>query len=299
MASLFVSIVAISPAPNKVSGKQSERIPGVSPALKTGIWNERAVAPASDRILTLLTGLVSYWKLDGDALDSAGTNHGTLTLRLVSNPTNGTWPTSKISQGIFFSTDSPGDGLGGGVISCGTSLALDSMVFSASAWIRPTELGYDHYMIFGRGFDNSGNNFHLRLSPHISMTANILRYVTYGSSICDTNANNVTGPIDPVLIDVWQHVVVTRDVSHIVKLYLNGILVANSVTPVSSAAYDPYIKAPTWPFQIGQGDLTGVYSPSGNAFKGGLDEVGYWNKVLTPSEVAALYNGGAGLTYPF
>jgi hypothetical protein len=30
-----------------------------------------------------------------------------------------------------------------------------------------------------------------------------------------------------------------------------------------------------------------------------IDEVGFWNRVLTPTEITTLYNAGAGLTYPF
>lgn len=32
---------------------------------------------------------------------------------------------------------------------------------------------------------------------------------------------------------------------------------------------------------------------------GSLDEVGYWSRAITSSEVSQLYNGGNGLTYPF
>jgi Concanavalin A-like lectin/glucanases superfamily len=37
----------------------------------------------------------------------------------------------------------------------------------------------------------------------------------------------------------------------------------------------------------------------GAAFYGCIDEVGYWNRVLTAAEIAQLYNGGIGLSYPF
>jgi hypothetical protein len=42
---MFTSFVAISPAPNKVGGKAAERVPGISPSMKDGLWNERASAP--------------------------------------------------------------------------------------------------------------------------------------------------------------------------------------------------------------------------------------------------------------
>ena len=40
------------------------------------------------------------------------------------------------------------------------------------------------------------------------------------------------------------------------------------------------------------------YGASGNfSFDGALDEVGVWNRLLTPAEQSELYNGGAGITY--
>ena len=45
MADMFTSLVAITTHQPKVSGKDSERAPGISAAMKKGIWNERASAP--------------------------------------------------------------------------------------------------------------------------------------------------------------------------------------------------------------------------------------------------------------
>lgn len=45
MADLFTSLVAIATHQPKVSGKASERAPGVSVSMKEGIWNERAASP--------------------------------------------------------------------------------------------------------------------------------------------------------------------------------------------------------------------------------------------------------------
>jgi hypothetical protein len=34
-------------------------------------------------------------------------------------------------------------------------------------------------------------------------------------------------------------------------------------------------------------------------YDGLIDEIGIWDRVLTPAERTQLYNGGAGITYPF
>ena len=48
-------------------------------------------------------------------------------------------------------------------------------------------------------------------------------------------------------------------------------------------------------FQIGARQFGGAQ----DYFDGLIDEVGFWRRVLTPAERTTLYNGGAGLTYPF
>lgn len=48
-------------------------------------------------------------------------------------------------------------------------------------------------------------------------------------------------------------------------------------------------------FSVGNYTVTGV----GAAANIRADEVGYWDKVLTPTEITWLYNAGAGRTYPF
>ena len=40
------------------------------------------------------------------------------------------------------------------------------------------------------------------------------------------------------------------------------------------------------------------YSSSGYSWIGSFDEIGFWNRALTKPEMAALYNGGAGVTLP-
>jgi hypothetical protein len=35
------------------------------------------------------------------------------------------------------------------------------------------------------------------------------------------------------------------------------------------------------------------------SFDGSVDEAGFWNRVLTSTEISALWNSGAGVTYPF
>lgn len=80
--------------------------------------------------------------------------------------------------------------------------------------------------------------------------------------------------------NAWTHVVVTHNGT--VKIYLNGVL--DLSTP---ATYTTFVLG-TW-----------GRDPWGNNFTGKMDEYGVWDRILTPDEVSALYEGGLGRQYPF
>ena len=80
----------------------------------------------------------------------------------------------------------------------------------------------------------------------------------------------------------WHYVVGVADGTNI-YLYVDGSLV--STVANSSNASDAVLFIGGEPGQ-GYGDSN-------------IDEVGIWNRALSPTDVISLYNGGAGLTYPF
>src|ERR1019366_2863922 len=88
--------------------------------------------------------------------------------------------------------------------------------------------------------------------------------------------------------NVWIHLVVTWDGSHIIT-YMNGgnaSSVSQTVTPGSNAN----------PFSIGYNAVAGA---SSNYWRGRIDEVGIWNRALTAGEDSLLYAAGYGNQYPF
>jgi hypothetical protein len=84
----------------------------------------------------------------------------------------------------------------------------------------------------------------------------------------------------------WYHVVCTWNGTSVVT-YLNGTetLSATESTPVTFNNYD---------FALGKNLHTNTAG-----FAGTIDEVGVWGRVLSAGEVTALYNSGAGVSYPF
>ena len=80
--------------------------------------------------------------------------------------------------------------------------------------------------------------------------------------------------------NVWTHVAVTHNGSWS-YLYINGVKTAAVTLAYSFTLQSIANSTGTQPFY------------------GFIDEVGMWDRELSPNEVAALYNGGAGLQYPF
>jgi len=83
----------------------------------------------------------------------------------------------------------------------------------------------------------------------------------------------------------WYHVVVTIS-SNTIKLYINNVLKSN-------VSYTGSLVSGDNTGYIGTRDVSATW------FNGYIDELGIWSRALSPTEVTALYNSGAGLQYPF
>ena len=144
----------------------------------------------------------------------------------------------------------------GGFIS-NYDLANLNSEYTQSIWIKSTEQGVAH--IF------SGE------LPYI--------YAYSGSVVVGAaggNDNFVSGILD----DQWHHLVVTVKNNEL-NYFVDGQKSQNSY-PLN--------------FTTGQGNLSiGQYNNGGYNFNGQIDAVGIWNRALSDSEVAALYNSGNGL----
>jgi len=80
----------------------------------------------------------------------------------------------------------------------------------------------------------------------------------------------------------WYHIVVTATSGSNITMYVNG-------TYISTAAISNFIDT--------ENILYGGQSPGGaERFKGIIDEIGYWNRTLTDTEITQLYNSGVGIT---
>lgn len=212
---------------------------------------------------TLLDGLISYWKLEetsGNAADSAGSNTGTVTGCTYN-------VTGKVNKCYTFNGST-------GNVNCGdpTNLRLTTQG-TIAAWINAD--ARTNNVIASKGnwsTDRDGYTFVLS-SGYL-----VMELADASSSIYAQSSAQLT-------LGTWYHVIATWDSSNL-YLYINGSqdgTASNGKTMTSSGKT----------FYIG---YNGDYSAP---FSGEIDEVGVWNRKLTTSEIAELYNSGSGKTYPF
>jgi len=224
----------------------------------------------------LLTNIVSYWKLDetsGDTLyDIVGNNN--CTYQDISLGAIG-----KINYSPFI-TDS-----GAAIImSSSISSVFQPGVFSISAWVKFDELP----SVLGRSqtiFSIGGSG---------PLTGIIFTFGNYGTNRflfqayeSDTNTNGFYSPTI-TNINSFIHLCITYEgPGKTSTLYINGVASAsdNITLPLGTLGVTHTLA------NTSQYNYDAIY--------GKIDEVGVWNRALTPTDVSLLYNSGYGRTYPF
>lgn len=232
--------------------------------------------------MALTTNLVSYWKMDetsGTRVDSHGSNN------LGDNNTV-TSTTGVISNSASFD-DANSEYLN---IADAAQTGLDfTGDFSFSCWCKPKQTpnggsNPDMALMYKWGASQAAYGFYY---TYVSSTVK-LRFNGYTTG----GGSNYTFDFPQTLsTSAFSHVVFayTQSLTR-VEVWVNG----SSLGTVTNASY------------TGSSNTTGAFSISslGSGIQwywdGQIDEVGIWGRVLTSDEVVSqLYNGGAGLAYPF
>ena len=206
-------------------------------------------------------GPVAYWSFDegyaSTTYDRIGTNNGTL----VSNTT---WVDGKFGKALSF------DGTDDYVNVADNSIFSPSAL-TLSAWIKMNTLGSQD-IIVGKGSEYwIGYNF-----TDINCTANRFGFGVYASAswTCASGLNQPTA-------GQWSHLIGVHDGSNI-YLYVNGVKESGPIAKSS-------VTDQTYTFGIGSFSS----GPTTYATNAVIDEVKFYNRALTSTEITALYAAGS------
>lgn len=215
---------------------------------------------ATQAQVDLSNGLIAHYQLDVNASDnSSNANHGIMT-------SAGVYPTKNYcgisNKALLFN-----GAVEPGVIDLPSALLNGLPELSMSFWFNPSSLT--------NGMSIVGQDNVLEAGFYTSPSRVIIYHPTSGGV-----AVNITGGAGD-----WQHILVTCSGTQM-KIYLNGILAntQNGNFSITSSAYPPRIGG-------------NVVNQSNNSwFRGKIDEVRFYTRILTNDEIALL-SSSLPLTY--
>ena len=216
------------------------------------------------------SGLVGYYPFNGNANDeSSNSNNGTVNGAILTIDRNGNSNSAYSFDGI------------NNYISVPSSEANSSFVNgqTISFWMKISEYptdGKEHYII--NKTDNSGTPQTSFYQAIISDYNNV-DYIFYRfAQTANVTSQGTTIPFSNVPLNQWINVCFTTDLT-VTKAYVNGVLY------MTYPHYSP-IGVTTTPLTFG--DTLAHYSTN-SPYKGLLDDIGIWNRVLTEQEITNLY----------
>ena len=222
---------------------------------------------------SLSSGLVSYWKLDDasgtSAADSVGSHTGTWSGTLGSQ-----WTTGKINGGGNFNGFN-------NFINLGASNAWSfTSAMTLAAWIKTTNTHEQRVIVFQRTAGSTA--FGLDIGDDAS-----------GSDVNDGKAGGRYRTTGSGAGLAKSNVVVSDGNWHFLVMIINATTGTFYIDGVSAASVSDVSDAGTFSLTT---DLATIGSFTSGLFflSGSIDEVGIWNRALSASEVATLYNAGNG-----
>ncbi len=219
--------------------------------------------------VTAPAGLVGWWRGEGDAKDSIGTANGQLA--------NVTFASGKVGQAFVFSGNNAS-------VTMADSAALRPAKLTVETWVRfesvePASTGASYVYLLSKDLGTGGHFF--TSYSFLKERAAGVDYLDFRYASLDAEyglqSKTVVSP------GVTYHLAATFD-GGIAKLYVNGVLEDTISLPGFTLAYDAS------PLRFG----VAANPVAVNKFQGSLDEVSLYNRALSATEIASIYNAGAG-----
>ncbi|MEI9866433.1 MAG: LamG-like jellyroll fold domain-containing protein [Limisphaerales bacterium] len=215
------------------------------------------------------SGITAWWTAEGNALDQAGMNNGSLI-----DPA--TYSSGEVGQA--FSLNGAGS-----YVQISNSPSLNpGGAFSIEGWIYPTRDAEQKILSkWGdQGAYAENRSYALKTTPGLGLGFTISDLANQGNtSFQEFTVNGV------LILNTWNHVAATYDsVTGIRCLYVNGMIVGsltNAPVPVFSSITPVTIGS----FLRGPGSVQ-------DYFQGLIDELSFYSRNLSGNEIQAIYNAG-------
>jgi hypothetical protein len=204
-------------------------------------------------------GLVGWWPFNGNANDESGNN---LNLTIVGSPLLSNDRFNNPNKSYYLN---------------GTNDYFNTVIgqqdtLSISTWVNRLNNNTNSYDVFFQ-YGQSGN-----------FTGQFAHDQPWNDNIVITTTNNFLQSNNPPSYSTWHNIVAIIVKNGYSKLYINGLFVDSSQTacnPINTTNYNLY---------LGNGIGPGTTFTT-HLYKGFLDDIGIWNRALTPQEITNLYNG--------
>ena len=228
----------------------------------------------------LTNGLLCHLTFDNNYNDDSGNG--------INGTPSGT-PTfvaGKIGSGaVSFTTLADGSEIDYVTLGYPAQLQFDgSENFSVSFWTSYTNQYDDPPFISNKNWSSSGNlGWGIFTQNGGNFRVNVMG---------DGGGAKESTTATPIIRDgLWHNIVVTFDRSSVVSIYVDGDLVKTDPLAATTGNIDTVSLG--YAVNVGQ-DGTGMYTDGGSAQMIGLlmDDLGIWGRVLSASEVGAIYQGG-------
>jgi len=212
---------------------------------------------------SLVNGLVGYWPFCGNANDDSGNgNNGTVNGATLTADRFG-------NSNSAYSFDGVNDEIHIGQLNLTSN-------YSISFWSNINNSQFQYPIGFGVNQTNTVDLFKgygIGYSSTVSQCPGLTssKYFVFDAvSTCNNfiECNNIISPSQ------WNHVVMTKN-GNLVSIYINGTIENSNTNLNLQGIINLYF---------------GVRSDLFAYFNGKLDDIGIWNRALTPSEVTQLYN---------
>ncbi|WP_162298400.1 LamG-like jellyroll fold domain-containing protein [Flavobacterium tibetense] len=203
-------------------------------------------------------GLVSYWGFENTTNDyTSNNNDGTIV------------GSSNYVVDRFGNVGNSYSFVSGSDIVCTTNSFNNIQVFSTSIWFKTQNEGF----LFGLDSGQCIHGGQWDRYTFINASGNLVLYAFNGSEqFCITTGNYKDNN--------WHNVVSVLS-SDGMKVYIDGVLSAQNNSVTSAENY------------IGYWRVGGLQSGGNNTMIGNIDDIGVWDRVLTPTEILHIYQQGS------